>query len=274
MNCLKFASQTTNSRVLLVAGAKSTGKTTFVCSASKYATDDVLPLKTSVECSDVVLVQNDTGGSLGPLGLGLEPLVVDLSGAKNKVEWDKLFNEAYKELYAGFSEGKFRILGIDLTALDKLLREQYVMQSEKPQPQDWERVTSKARAVYVMLRALPNVTLVGMTHLAVKTEMINDPALLQRAHDALDAVAVGGERSVTTYALTKGHKEVWTHNADQVFVMRRQRAKGSGQGATYSVRLEGNSKVEAGGRWRPYFDADEQPAHLGKLMKKVYGDKA
>lgn len=275
MSLLRKASEVTNSRVLVVAGAKSTGKSTFVVSGSKHAPSE-FPVKTRVECSDVVLIQNDTGGSLGPLGAGLEPLVIDLSGAKNKQEWDKLFNEAFKELMAGFTEGKHRILGIDLTALDKMLRDQYVAQSANDSPKDWEQVTSKARAVYVMLRSLPNVTLIGMTHLAVVAEIVSksDPTILARQQEARNVVAVGGERSTITYSLAKGHKELWLHNADQVFVMRRKRAAAPGQKASYLVRLEGNSQIEAGGRWRPFFDADEQPAHLGQLLKKVYGDRA
>lgn len=274
MSMLRSDDDPTASRILLVAGAKATGKTTFVTSGSQFTPEKIPHDGKLIECSDVCLLQNDSGGHEGPRAVGLKPIRMDLSGAKNKMEWDKLFNEAYKEIHALFVEKKLRILGIDLTALDKILRDMYVANANTDTPKNWEQVTSKALAVYRLLKALPNATIVGMTHLAVQQELTKDGEQLERLRAARDASSVGGERSLTTYSLTKGHKEIWMHNANQIFVMRRKRAKVKGERPSYMVRLEGNSQIEAGGRWRAFFDADEQPAHLYSILKTVYKDKA
>lgn len=268
---IKRGSQTLSSRVLLVLGSKSVGKTTFCVSGSQY-TPATLPAKPTIHCKDVVILQSDTGGVLGPLALGLEPDVVDLSGCTKMQDWDKLFNEAVRDLRPLFANGTYRVLGIDLTALDKMWRQVFVAEAETDSPKNWDSVSAKALAVYRMLRDLPNVTLVGMAHVNVPAEIASrtDATVLTRMQASRDAQAVGGERATMTADLSKGFKSVWVNNADAVLALRRKKEGGV---AKHTVRLTPNKSIESGGRWESYFK-DEEPALLYPMLKTVYGDKA
>lgn len=272
MSSIKKASQSFGTRVLVVMGAKSTGKTTFVCTGSKFAPKK-LPCSPRVELSDCVFIQNDTNGVLGPYAIGLEPHVVDLSDAKDLHDWKKRFDAAYAELKPLFADGTYRILGMDLSMMDKLWRDLYIAQAEHDTPKNWDDVSSKSLAVYRMLRTLPNATIVIMTHVNVPAEIASktDANVLIRAQEARDAQAVGGSRATTTTDLSKSSKGPWWANADAILTMKRKKL---GEGKfEYNVRIAPSNKVEAGGRWESFFNSDE-PAHLRTLLDKVYGPDA
>lgn len=270
MSAIKPARETFGTRVLVVMGAKSTGKTTFTVTGSAHAPAK-LPTTPRVACHDVVLLQNDTNGVLGPYAIGLEPLVVDLSDAQSMQDWDKRFNEAFKELQPLFAARKLSILGIDFSMMDKLWRDLYIAQAETDSPKNWDSVGAKSLAVYRMLRRLPNATIVCMTHVNVPAEIASkqDPNVLVRQQEARDAQAVGGQRATTTTDLSKSAKGPWWANADAILTMRRKKL--SDGKFDYVVRVAPSNKVEAGGRWESLFSAEE-PAHLRTLLKKVYGD--
>lgn len=251
-----------DSKVLFICGSKGTGKTTFVTSGSKFITRKY-SREEPIHCDDVVILQGDTNGTLGPAALGLIPQVIDLSAITDLETWLTAVKKVLPELRKGFESKDFRILGVDLGQVDRLLRAKVGSST-----QGWVEAGNKAKDVYDLLRSLPNAILAGMSHLQVPLEL----AASSTTSDRRDAVSVGGQKATLVSSLFQGHRNAWVPNADHVIVTLRKRpTTGNATLPTYSVLLQNTAKYEAGGRWESYFQPEE-PANLRAMLTKVYGE--
>jgi hypothetical protein len=269
---LKKASEIKTGPVITLVGSKGVGKTTTAVSASKNS-PDVFPHKGApVDCGDVVIIQSDAGGYEGALDAGMNPSVIDLSTAKDWAAWEQLFNKELKDLRQACSDGAVTAVAIDLTALDKLLRDEFIAKATIDSPKNWEVVTSKAGSVYKALRDLPNYpVIIGMVHPTVKAEMSNKADVVETMRAARDAASIGGERQLIVPDLAKGHQAIWVNNAAaQIGLMPKTEKKPDGSRVkTYRAFIESNNKMEAGSRWLHRLGPGPHEPHLRKMMQKL-----
>lgn len=254
-----------DSKVLFICGSKGTGKTTFVTTGSKFITRKY-SREEPIFCDDVVILQGDTNGTLGPAALGLIPQVIDLSAVTRIDAWIDAVKQALPEVRKGFENKTLRILGVDLGQVDRLLRDGV------EDAKGWVAAGKKAKDVYDMLRSLPNAILAGMSHLQVPLELARDNV----ATDRREAVSVGGAKSTMVSNLFQSHRNIWVANADHVLVTERKRpvvgtSNVEAKPLRYVVHTQHTSKYEAGGRWESYFQPEE-PADLRAMLTKVYGE--
>lgn len=217
----------------LVFGAKSTGKTSFVVSASQHAPADLKPGQKPVDCSDIALIQIEAESALGALDLGMRPKVIDLSGVPG---WQKLNLEIAKAitfLRPLVEKGEIKVVGIDLGAIDKEIRawaagDKVVMANKlgteevalNAKDVNWGAVEAQGTALYRALRTLPCLV-VGMAHLKV----VNNNPYVSKMTDsekkdaelARDVQGMGGDKSKLTADLSGGVYKPWLANASFVF---------------------------------------------------------
>ena len=217
----------------LVFGAKGTGKTSFVVSASQSAPALLTPGGAVVDCNDVALIQIEAESALGALDLGMRPRVIDLS---NVPGWQKLNYEIAKAiafLKPLVDKGEIRVVGIDLGAIDKEIRawaagDKVVMANKLGSEEvalnakdvNWGAVEAQGTALYRALRTL-NCLVVGMAHL----KMTNNNPYVSKMTDsekkdaemARDINGIGGDKSKLTADLSGGVYKPWLANASFVF---------------------------------------------------------
>lgn len=252
----------------MVTGAKSTGKTAFVVSGSKFA-PDTLPAATMTECTDVALIQIEAESALGAMDLNLRPRVIDLSGVVGWPALNLALAKTIQFLRPLCESGEISIVGVDLGAIDKEIRAycaglktpkdgeaHNVEASVAAKDVNWGQVAAQGTALYSALRKLPCLV-IGMTHLKVTN---NNPYIKQMSADeaknaelARDVQGVGGDRAKLSADLSGGVAGPWVANASLYFA-REIEQKNVGTPLSpklvsrYVTHTASNSMFEAGSR--------------------------
>jgi hypothetical protein len=213
---------------MLLLGSVKTGKTTFVCSGSKQAPDTVATAG-RIDASDVLLIQRDAEGHLGPSDLGYNPLVADLSGVEG---WPQLNTELAKvvmEASAMAKAGQLSVIGIDLGTIaaeivnwaagdvtipkGKLTNDQI---STAGSQVDWNKVSATGLMFYRAMRTLPCLV-VAQCHVKLTQ---NNPMASKEGSDVQLGRAinsVGGETSKVSADVVKGVLAPWLANSSYIF---------------------------------------------------------
>ena len=270
-------------RSMLVLGAKSTGKTTFVASGSEHCPTILVPGMAPVDCKDVALIQIEAEGALGALDLGLNPGVIDLSGVAG---WQRLNNEIAKAiayLRPLAEKGEIKIVGIDLGACDKEIRTwaagDKVIPKDKLGQDDislaakdtaWGAVEAQGVALYRALRTLPCLV-VGMAHLKVTAynpfsakETGDQKAMAELVREQQ---GFGGDKSKLTADMSGGVYKIWLANVSNLFARELQVDKAGKK--SYVTHTSSGEMFEAGSR-RQSVLAPVETRTLNAILKDMY----
>ncbi len=252
----------------LLSGAKSTGKTSFVVSGSKFCPEK-LPAPAMVDCPDVVLIQIEAESALGAMDLNLKPRVIDLSGVAGWPALNVQLAKAIQFLRPLAESGEVTIVGIDLGAIEKEIRA-YASGLKAPAPgkaydvevavsgkdTNWNQVQAQGLALYSSLRLLPCLV-IGMTHLQMadnnhfKAKMSAEE--IKNAELSRDVQSIGGDAAKLRHDLGKGVAGPWIHNTSFQWV-REIEVKNVGTPlapklqSRYVTHTQSNGMFEAGTR--------------------------
>lgn len=271
----------------LLLGAKATGKTTFMTSASKFCTG--LPPKEAVECSDVAIIQFDAESALGAVSVGLVPRIIDLSGASGWQAQSIALAKAICYLKPLVESGEITVVGIDLGSLDKEIRAwasgslpgslekgQLVTDmsaAASGKDTNWAQVSAAGLSIYRALRQLPCLV-IGMAHVKLAN---NNPFKDKEAADvglARDIKAFGGEAAKLTADLAAGVYSPWSANASFQFA-REIESKNVGTPiapkweSRYVTHCRDSAKFEVGCRFENKV-AQTETQSLRALLETVY----
>ena len=220
MSSFKLAgAERTSVRRIVVSGFPGSGKSTFSVSASKHAGDE-LPVRPARDATDVLVINGDSEGYLGPVDAGLTPLVVDLS---NVVKWSEYLvklNESLQKV-AAFED-------ITTVVIDAALPAKLIVEGIAPtQISDWQKVAAQGLIFFRAFNVLAGRTVILNTQVKPSASAVENDA----AKQAAEAKAIGGERATFTMDLPKGIAGPWTENASLVLAREVRRVKDSKTGA-------------------------------------------
>lgn len=278
----------TGHRSGLVLGAKATGKTTFVTSASKFA-PDVLKLGEQVDCSDVAIIQFDAESTMGTVSAGLAPKVIDLSGLAGWQAQSNGLAKAISYLKPLVEKGEITVVGIDLGSLDNEVRAwasgSLPGSLEKGQlvtdmsaaatgkDTNWAQVSAAGLSIYRSLRLLPCLV-IGMAHVKLAN---NNPFKDKEGADvalARDLKSFGGEAAKVSADLAKGILSPWLANASFQFA-REVQSKNVGTpiapkwDSSYVTHCKDSDKFEVGCRFADAVAPIEKRT-LNAILKGAY----
>lgn len=260
---------------MVLLGSPKTGKTTFVASGSKNAPDTVETHGEHVDASDVLLIQRDAGGHMGPVDLNYDPNVADLSGLDN---WPALNGALAKVIVQATAEvkaGRLCVVGIDLSSValdivsnaagagvsmrDRLSNADLTFKASEV---DWNKVSAEGVVLYRALRSLPCLV-VGMCHMKM---VYNAPVDLKKegpdAQLKREVGAVGGETGRIMADVAKGVMAPWIANSSFIFAREKN-------GTKYETLTSADGVYQIGNRRQSVLPARTNLS-LRKLLEMAY----
>jgi hypothetical protein len=253
-------------RILLIGRAKD-GKTTCIASLSSKFPTDFPNHKEDVFLDDGFLVQFDVGGHDSIGGRRMDMPFVDLSQLTDAVEIEQSFYAAVAALRQRVMDGVTTFAGVD--SISELCTK--LVSSLKLRGLDgwdlWGEVAAINTRMFQRIQELP-IDLVFTSHLVAK---IIDPD----DKDSKDAqtkkwsmaLPGAGDLIVDIPGKTAG---LYRRNCSMIIPVVCNRA-GKNTAPTYTLYPNGSFGIEAGTR---YALNDTEPAHLGRLLKKIRGTNA
>lgn len=285
-----------DSSSIVVTGFKSSGKTSFVASASASVPDTFEELTKrakageTFDCSDVVIFQLETDGDLGALDLGMKPRTIDLT--RRYVSWPELAKELNAELTKLLPDaraGKIRAVGIDLGSADRAIvnfaaGDKASMATPSiatsldisASEVNWNAVATQGGALFRAMRVLP-CTIAAMTHLKV-----SNPGARTNKQSTEDRERQEAERDMRAFAgmdqkltadISKGVYADWLKNSSHILACHVDRVNvGTLTAPRYETRrcviTESDGTYEVGTRARSVM-APRETRTLNGLLKAI-----
>ena len=258
-------------RRMIVMGPPGSGKSTFSASASKFA-GDTLPVNPPCVAEDVVVIQGDTEGMLGPLSCGISvPHIFDMTDCP---DWDTYMRtirtDLRKEILPMVQDGQVRIIIVDMSLVNTLINAKIMPDNQKA----WGAVKYEGMMFYKLFSSLRGCTVIANAQ--IKTT--ESPGETIQAAAAATARAVGGERSLYTADVYKGVGGMWADNSSLTVSIERKQVKDPANPAAKKVLkstiyTQTNARFEGKSRFGSALLPEEPGSRtLYSIMKQVYGE--
>lgn len=217
---------------MLLFGAPKSGKTSFTASGTKNAGIEMFAERGSIDASDVLIINVDSGGYKGAIDSGYVPMVADLSNIRGWAALNTALAKTILEVKPMVDKGDIRIVSIDLGAIsneivafcagDKVMGTDKVANTEisfSGAEVNWNQVGTQGLSLF---RAFRQLNCLVVAHAHVKA-VDNNPykskltaAELQQQALVKDALAVGGDAGRLAADTPKGVLAPWITNPSYI----------------------------------------------------------
>ncbi len=283
-------------RPIILSGHKSTGKTTFVTSASRHAPDDMVPRPHDpIQCPDVVLLSLDRDGEDGAVSFGLVPRVVHFDACVGWSEQKSRLVDAVAHVKPLVERGEVSCVGLDLGAIDasvqawitgqdsNALRNPDPANKPKGAEPNWQKVTAEGLWLYHFMSQLP-CTVVIMTHLKARDynafSNLKNTTAQEEKTKAKKAIAdattsMSGLPTLQMNDISKGLFKPWAHATSFQLVAAAENVTGGDPlnpriERAYHVICDGDDVNDAGTRFRHLLPKTWTKS-LNALLRTCYG---